>query len=389
MLILADENIPMAREIFGEIGDIRTFSGQDLRHEHLGAAEVLLVRSVTRVDADLLRGSRIRFVGTATIGTDHVDLRYLEEAGIRFADAPGSNADSVADFVVAALLRLSIRRRRPLRGLRAGIVGCGQIGGRLSRRLAALGMTIMRNDPPLAERMEREGRTHAFLPLEEVLSGADVITIHVPLESAGRYPTAHLIDGDAVCRMRQRAWLINTSRGPIVDNEALKQSLREHARPGAVVLDVWEGEPTPEAELVRRVDLATAHIAGYAADAKLRGTWMLYRSLRQFLKWNDPGPDMPVEKAGLTRVAQLTASDPQLPAEEWLDQLVRQMYDIGRDDSAMRELAEGDEVDGRRFAALRREYPVRREFSAFALPGTAIPADRMAAVSDGLGVRLA
>ena len=388
MLILVDENIPLAEKAFGGIGEVRTVSGQDLRPEQLGAAEILLVRSVTRVNADLLRGSRIRFVASATIGTDHVDLRYLQDAGIAFAHAPGSNADSVADYVVAAVLRLAIRRSRPLRGMRAGIVGCGEIGGRLSSRFAALGMQVLQNDPPLAERMERDGRPHGFLPQEVLLSDADLVTVHVPLESAGPHPTVHLIDHGAICEMKEDAWLINTSRGPVVDNGALKRLLRERSRPRAVVLDVWEKEPTPDAELVQRADLASAHIAGYAADAKLRGTWMLHRSLRQFLELDDPGPDMPPEWAGLRRDIRLTPPDPRLTAEEWLDLLVRQMYDIGRDDAALREIAAGREVDARRFAALRRDYPVRREFSAFALPRSTVPADLRTAVADGLGVRL-
>lgn len=389
MLILADENIPLAREIFGGVGEVRTFSGHDLRPEHLEAAEVLLVRSVTRVDADLLKGSRIRFVASATIGTDHIDLRFLEAAGIPFAHAPGSNADSVADYVVAALLRLSTRRGRRLRGLKAGIIGCGEIGGRLARRLAALGMTILLNDPPLSDRMEREGRAHGFFPLREVLSDADLVTLHVPLETAGPYPTAHLIGEDAIRRMQEDVWLINTSRGPVVDNEALKRSLQERGGPGALVLDVWEGEPSPDAELVRLADIASAHIAGYAADAKLRGTWMLYRSLLQFLEDDDPGPEMPSAQAGMTHEIRLMPPDPQLSAEEWFDLLVRQMYDIGRDDAALRELAESGAVDGRRFAALRRDYPVRREFSAFVLPASAVPADRRTAATESLGVRLA
>ncbi len=387
MIVLADENILRAQEIFRGTGEVRSFQGPDPHPLDLKDATVLLVRSVTRVDEILLRGSRIRFVGSATIGTDHVDTAFLEKAGIAFAHAPASNADSVAEYVVSALLRLCVRNGRRLRGLRVGVVGCGQIGGRLLQRLPHLGAEILLNDPPLALEMERQGRAHPFQPLEEVLSKADVVTVHVPLERQGPFPTVHLIGEEKLRKMKPGSWLVNTSRGPVVDNEALKHALSERGTPAGAVLDVWEGEPEPDAQLIRLVDLATPHIAGYAYDAKLRGTWMIYRALRGFLGEEDPG-EMPSDVGGLPSTLLMGAPDPLLPDVEWQDMLVRGMYDIEVDDDALRRLASKDRIDGCRFGALRRDYPIRREFGVHSLPISSVPRQRLDAVALGLGVSL-
>lgn len=387
MIVLADENITHAPAVFKRLGEVRTFHGQALSRDDLDGATVLLVRSVTRVDASLVAGSSIRFVGSATIGTDHVDVDYLRKAGIAFAHAPGSNADSVVEYVMASLLRLCVRTGRRLRGRRVGIVGCGQIGRRLARRLPHLGVEVLLNDPPLADEYERQGRRHAFRSLEHVLRRSDVVTLHVPLERQGEHPTMHLI-GDAELRtMKSGAWLINSSRGPVVDNGALKRALAGEDGLARAVLDVWEGEPQPDVELVRQVDIATPHIAGYAYDAKLRGTWMLYRALRSFLGEKDPG-EMPLELAGVPMRVPMGAPDPSLPEEEWLDLLVRGMYDVGRDDGALRSIAKSGPIDGARFAGLRRDYPIRREFSVHSLPISSVPVERRAAVEKGLGLLL-
>lgn len=386
MILLADQNIVAATEIFGRMGEVRCFDGDEMDRDILRGADALLVRSVTRVDEALLRGSRIRFVGSATIGTDHVDKAYLREAGIAFAHAPGSNADSVAEYVLAALLRICIRRRCGLRGLRIGIVGCGQIGGRLAGRLPHLGVETLMNDPPLAREAEQEGRSHCFLPLDDVLAHADAVTIHVPLVRRGPHPTIHLIGRAELRRMQPGSLLINTSRGPVVDNAALMRALSRAESPAHVVLDVWEGEPEPDAGLVRQVDLATPHIAGYAYDAKLRGTWMLYRALQRFLGDGDPGRTR--SASNVSPSIRIGAPDPMLSEVEWLDQLVRRMYDIGRDDAGLRRLGRENRIDGTRFTALRREYPMRREFGAHVLPASAVPHNRRRGVELALGVVL-
>ena len=349
--------------------------------------DVLLVRSVTPVNAELLADSAVQFVGSATIGTDHIDQDYLSEHDIAFAHAPASNADSVVDYVTAALVRLAVRRHTSLRGKTIGIVGCGNIGGRLARRLPALGLRVLPNDPPRAERAEAAGEAHDFVSLERVLAEADIITLHVPLTRTGPHPTRHLFDEATLRRMQSDAWLLNTSRGPVVDNAALIRVL-DGGPLGAVALDVWENEPTPDPALIRQVDLATPHIAGYAYDGKVRGTAMLYEALCAHLDvpptWSPDAALKPDD--GHPLVA--TPPDPALPETEALDHVVRSMYDIAGDDRRLRQtLDQPPEERGGYFSQLRKEYPRRREFSRFMLPKSAVPDAYQTAVTTGLGVR--
>ncbi len=385
--IVADENIPLAEEAFGTLGTVERRPGRALRPADVRSADAVLVRSVTPVDAALLEGSHVRFVGSATIGTDHVDEGHLKERGIAFAHAPGSNADSVADYVVAALLHAAAGRGTALRGQTVGVVGCGNIGGRLARRLAALGLRVLLSDPPLEEEAEAANRAHEFHPLSVPLEKADVLTLHVPLLRQGPHATHHLIGERALRRMRPGAWLVNTSRGAVVDNAALLAALEEE-RIGAAMLDVWEDEPTPDARLVRRAAVATPHIAGYAYDGKVRGTAMLYAALCDFLDveptWDPEAALAPGEPFALN------APDDGLGETEWLHVLTRQMYDIAEDDARLRATLDAPPDErGALFSRLRKEYPRRREFARFSLDEAAVPPALREAVEEGLSVQLA
>ncbi len=384
--ICADENIPHVRQAFGPFGTVETHPGRAISTSDVRNADVLLVRSVTSVGPDLLEGSRVQFVGSATIGTDHVNRRYLQKSGIAFAHAPASNADSVADYVVAALLLLAARRDTVLANRTVGIVGCGNIGGRLAHRLPALGMNVLRNDPPLARAAEETGRDHDYVALNRVLDTADVVTMHVPLKREGRDPTHHLIHAEALERMSDDTGLINTSRGAVVDNAALRTALQEGAI-GPVVLDVWEHEPTPDPALVHAVDLATPHIAGYAYDGKVRGTAMLYEALCEHLgvepQWDPESVLVPDRPAAL----QCIPPDPRLPAADYGHHLARQMYPIGADDARFRRTLDGDaEARGRRFSELRKTYPRRREMQAHTVHSAAVPVTHRAMLRQGLQV---
>lgn len=273
MLTIADENMPFAREAFGSLGEVRSLPGRSIGPGDVRGADILAVRSVTRVDERLLSGSRVRFVGTATIGTDHVDTAYLERAGIGFASAPGCNAVSVAEYVVAALLVLARRHRFSLGEKCLGIIGVGNVGSRVLERSRVLGMKVIANDPPLAEKTGDP----LYRPLEEVIEGADIITLHVPLTREGAYPTYHMANQRFLDRVKPGAMLFNTSRGAVAGSAALKQAL-EDGRLAATVLDVWENEPGIDMELMRRTDIATPHIAGYSYDGKIRGTTMIYQA---------------------------------------------------------------------------------------------------------------
>lgn len=386
LTIVADENIPLVAEACAAWGPARLLPGRAIDAAAVQSADVLLVRSVTPVDAALLKESRVRFVGSATIGTDHIDRAYLAERGITFAHAPGSNAESVVEYVLAALLLVAVRRGVALRGRTLGVVGCGQIGSRLVPRAEALGLRVLQNDPPRAEAAEAAGEAHPFVPLDTVLAEADIVTLHVPLERGGRYPTHHLVDDAVLARLRPEAWLVNAARGAVVDNAALRRHL-EAGGLGAAIFDVWEGEPTPSVPLIEQVDVATPHIAGYSYDGKVQGTVMLAEALA---RWRE-------EPLGWSSAAALTAeasamqlTPPDAAAETaWLHGLVRQMFDLAGDDARLRAtLAAPAGERGAAFARLRKHYPMRRTFRCYRLAASAVPEAFKAAVAHGLQVQL-
>jgi erythronate-4-phosphate dehydrogenase len=350
MRIVADENIPFVREAFERLGEVTTAPGRAMSPALVRDADLLLVRSVTAVNEALLAGSRVRFVGTATIGTDHVDEAYLRSCGIAFAAAPGSNANSVAEYVTAALLVLARRGGWTLAGRRIGIVGVGNVGRRVAQKARALGLGVVLNDPPLA----RATGDACYRPLNEALD-ADIVTFHVPFTADGPDATHHLVDDALLSRLRPGAVLLNTARGGVVDTQALDRALSRR-RLGAVVLDVWEREPTIDAALLRRVDLGTAHIAGYSYDGKVNGTMMLYEAACRKIG-SDPvfRPTLPAPPVPRVKVTE--------PGEDGLRQAVLAVYDIEADDAALRRLANLPVAEqGPYFDRLRKEYPVRREF---------------------------
>jgi len=371
MHIVADENIPYVKDAFGTLGDVRLISGRKMDAAAVREADLLLVRSVTKVGAALLEGSRVRFVGTATIGTDHVDLPWLQRARIAFSAAPGSNANSVAEYIVAALLTLCARRGWTLAGRSIGVIGVGNVGSRVAAGAAALGMQVLLNDPPLQRATRstsslrlRSGRAGQagdakYRPLEELL-GCDFITLHVPLEKRGTDPTWHLADAAFLSRMKRGAVLLNSSRGAVADNAALLRALEE-GRLADAVLDVWEGEPRLNAALLARAALGTPHIAGYSFDGKVNGTQMLYDAACKLLgakpAWDAASSMPPPETPEMT--LQAAGRD----EEALLREAVQRIYPIERDDAALRRLLEMPEPErGPWFDRLRKEYPVRREF---------------------------
>jgi erythronate-4-phosphate dehydrogenase len=355
MKIVADENIPCVEQAFGTLGDVTLVSGRELHAGQVRDADVLLVRSVTRVGAELLDGSRVRFVGSATIGFDHIDLDYLKTHNIGFSTAPGSNAVSAAEYVVSALLALSERQQFVLADKTIGIVGYGNVGSRVHRKLEALGVACLVNDPPLQE----QGRVQHFVGLDEI-PGTDIITLHVPLTHTGRHPTFHLVDETFMSRLRPHTILVNTARGAVVDNRALERLLE--GRPDlSIVLDVWEGEPAIDSALLKKVALGTPHIAGYSLDGKMRGTEMVYRAVCEHFGLAGPWQAVDDLPAGQSLDLAATAdTDP----DACLRRAVFHAYDIRRDDRRLRELL--NLIPAERpgyFDRLRKEYPVRREFS--------------------------
>ena len=369
--IAADHNILYVSEAFGDAGPVHQYAAEALTRSVCLDHDVLLVRSVTPVNQSLLDATPVSFVGSTTIGTDHVDLDYLRLRSIGFAHAPGANAESVVEYVVCALITLAHERQRSLDGLVLGVVGCGNIGGRLARRASALGMHVLRNDPPLA----RKGGTD-WVDLDCVLAESDVVTVHVPLQA----DTRHLINASTLKAMKREAWLVNTSRGAVVDSVALGYALEQRSI-DAAVLDVWEQEPTPNTDLVRLAAIATPHIAGHSFDGKVSGTLMVQDAVaRHFgitLQWDGAAELRPDNRPRLS----LTQSS------DWMHTLAQQLYDIRADDRRMRAWATlPPSARAAGFAAMRRNYPRRRAFSTIAVSG--VPADCRHAVEYGLGAHI-
>lgn len=379
MHILADENIPLVDEFFAGFGEIRRMPGRSINRAALENVDVLLVRSVTRVDREMLEGSAVRFVGTCTIGTDHLDLDYFEQAGIEWASAPGCNARGVVDYVLGSLLALSEVRGEALARRRFGVVGAGEVGGRLLEVLRGLGWDVRVCDPP---RQVREAGY--FVSLDEILAECDVISLHTPLTLGGDWPTFHLFDQARLSRLRPGTWLINASRGAVVDNAALRDLLLQ--RPDLeAVLDVWEGEPQVDVALAGLCRIATPHIAGYSLDGKLRGTAQIYAALCA-ARGVEPAIELAQLMPGpaLTKLAFASSAEPA----EMLATLCRAVYDPRRDDADFRRSLPGDEAQRRAgFDLLRKQYPPRREIDGLKVRiGGHNPV--LATIVEALGARL-
>jgi erythronate-4-phosphate dehydrogenase len=357
MKIIADQNIPFVKECFSSIGQVSLVGGRQIMPELVKDADILLVRSITKVNAGLLAGSRVKFVATATIGTEHVDQTYLAANGIGFASAPGSNANSVAEYIVAALLALGKKYKLRLEGRSIGIVGVGNVGSKVEKKCSALGMKVVLNDPPLA----RHTGDAKYRPLEE-LYDCDFITMHTPLTKDGPDPTFHLANENVFASMKQGAFFFNSSRGKVHDEAALKKAMQS-AQLGGVVLDVWETEPKVDPWLLQNVDISTPHIAGYSYDGKVVGMIMIYEAACEHfgLTAKKTAADFLPAPA----VPEIVITDDKLKGDEetLIHDIVQQVYVINRDDFNMREiLLQPEDKRAAWFDNLRKEYAVRREF---------------------------
>lgn len=365
MRFLIDENIPQAQASFARHGELQSMPGREIKAADLHDIDVLLVRSVTTVDESLLKNSSVKFVGSCTSGIDHVDTTWLKSAGIQFAHAPGANARSVVEYVIAAMLYAAERRGGDAFSGRAGIVGLGHVGGQLYSVLEQLGMECIGYDPFVGQGPWRQGS------LEDVLT-CDLVSLHTPLTQSGPHPTRHMIGEEQLVALPDEALLINSCRGSVVDNAALGCVLQ--TRPDLMaVLDVWEGEPAVDLSLAERLLLATPHIAGYSYTGKVRGTEQVYQS---FCQWQD-----------IECEQQLTALTGQVIAYEQgrgFGDYLKRVYDIAEDDQRFREaLSIGNAfVPGKvspdnasraktaqEFESLRKNYPKRLEASDWKMQG--------------------
>ena len=370
MKIVCDNKIPFLRGVFEPFAEVVYLPGAETTPEVVRDADAVVTRTRTQCDAALLAGSSVRVVATATIGYDHIDTAWCEAHGILWRNAPGCNSGSVEQYVGAALCVLARRHGLRLGELTLGVVGVGHVGSKVARAAAALGMRVLLCDPP---RARSEGAA-GFVPLDDLISRSDIVTLHVPLSREGEDATWHLFDAARLASMRPGQFLVNAARGPVVDNAALKAALAAKALRGAV-LDVWEGEPAPDRGLLALADIATPHIAGYSADGKANGTTMSVRTVAARLglplqDWRPAGIPAPAQPL----VFELDASGKSLL--EVLSEALLYSYDILADDRALR--AHPD-----RFEQLRGDYPVRREPAAFTIRlrgGTAEMAARLRAL---------
>jgi erythronate-4-phosphate dehydrogenase len=366
MRILVDENIPQGREVFSAYGDVATFHGRKLAAADVRGADALLVRSITKVNAALLDGSNVKFVGTATIGVDHVDQEYLKSRGIGFSAAPGCNARSVAEYFVAAMLHLHVTQGLHLDGKTLGVVGYGNVGRAVAAIAPALGLEVLLCDPPLAD----AGYPAAFHSLRDLAARCDIITMHAPLTKAGAHPTLGLANRAFFDALSKPIVLMNAGRGEVTDEAALIAAV-DAGKVRHLVLDVFPGEPAVSEALLRRCDLASPHIAGYSIQGKLNGTTQIHDAFRAHFgrekesEVRYPLPDAP--RIAFDAIGAVGVPD-DATVEAMLHACVRHAYDIARDDADLRAFS-GQPDFSTSFDGLRKRYPVRHEFAGFTVAG--------------------
>ena len=350
--IIADENLALTDYFFEDLADIEYRAGRGIQASDVESANALLVRSVTKVTPDLLAGSAVEFVGSATIGTDHIDRAGLAAANIEVSHAPGCNAQAVAEYVVTAILTLQPSIIRAGNDFCLGIVGLGNVGSKLAKLAQRLGWRVIGTDPNV------QLPTIENLSFAQLLAQSDAISIHVPITRTGTNATYHLFDQAAFAQMKTTCLLINSARGEVVSEQALLADIANTQRP--VVLDVFEHEPIISKKLLDHLALATPHIAGYSLEGKARGTQMIYQAFCQHFhldackQFESQLPDMPAW------------FDPKQPLSQQLLPLLAQLYDIRADDHALRAgLNKEGMVDAAHFDHLRKTYPLRREWAAY------------------------
>jgi erythronate-4-phosphate dehydrogenase len=373
MKIVIDEKIPFIRGVFEPWADVVYSPGRAIDDAMVADADALIVRTRTKCDSRLLEKSRIRIIASATIGFDHLDTKWLDQAGIKWVNAPGCNSGSVMQYVTAALLFLASRHSLDLRSLTLGVVGIGHVGSKVVTAARALGMRVLQNDPP---RERREG-TADFSPLDQLLDESDILTLHVPLTLEGDDRTRHLINAKTLKNLSKNCILINTSRGEVVDNTALRRALESKTIRGAV-LDVWEGEPEADRQLLNLTDIATPHIAGYSVDGKANATVNSVRKTAAtlgipLLEWSPESLPLPAEPE-IDLELHHAVTDPV----DLAGVAVRHTYRISEDDSLFRGNPE-------KFEYLRDNYRARREFGSYMVKNADPAAGQ---ILSGLGFRI-
>ncbi len=353
MKIVADNKIPYLRGALEKYSEVTYLPGKDITRDSIMDADALLIRTRTKCNESLLEGTKVRFIGTATIGYDHIDTMYCERNNISWTNAPGCNSSSVQQYIAAALFMIASGYGISLKTKTIGIIGVGNVGSKVARLAEILGMKVLLNDPPRARKEGEKG----FVNINTVLREADIITVHVPLTMTGEDRTYHLFDHEAFEKFKPGSWFINSSRGEVAETAALKNLQRSSGRISAVI-DVWENEPELDRELMSEVFLATPHIAGYSADGKANGTAMAVNSLCRYfdLPLNNWYPDDVPSPA----LPEISIDGKGRSDEEIIGEAVLHTYNIKADYERL--LASPSE-----FEKQRGDYPLRREFTSYSV----------------------
>lgn len=357
MKIVCAETVLLGEKAFSHAGETLIVPDREITRDHVLDADALIVRSKTKITRELLRDTSVRFVGTATAGTDHIDAEAMDALDIYWTASPGCNANSVSEYLVAALLTLGRRHGFDLENKTIGVIGCGHVGSRVVKKCHALGMNVLRNDPPLSA----VSADPDFVPLENLLAESDFVTLHVPLVKHKPWPTEKMADYLFFEQLKPGAVFINAARGSVCDYDALLDA-KAGGAVSKMVLDVWSPEPAFRTDVLDLADLASPHIAGHSYEGKLNGTIACYNELCNFFEieksWNIseslPEPDVP----------ELELDCRGRDDDELLHEVIRQIYDIEIDDGLIRDAAGPHcEIDrARNFDTLRKNYRTRREF---------------------------
>jgi erythronate-4-phosphate dehydrogenase len=353
MKIVADDKIPFLNGALEPYAEVVYLPGKQINREILKDCDALLIRTRTKCTADLLDGTNVRFIGTATIGFDHIDTHYCNKNKIRWTNAPGCNSSSVQQYIAAALLKISSENCFNLQGKTLGIVGVGNVGSKVEKFARTIGMNVLLNDPPRA-RIEGKKNFHS---LNVVLSESDIITVHVPLNVVGEDCTYQLLNEERFKKIRRGTWFFNSSRGEVAEINALKRVL-DSDKLGGAVIDVWENEPDIDTELMQQVFIATPHIAGYSTDGKANGTAMVVNSLSKY--YNLPLENWYPGDVPLPAFPSISIDCKGKTEEAILKEVVIHTYNIDEDNARLR-LAPSD------FEKLRSDYPLRREFTSYSV----------------------
>ena len=353
MKIVADDKIPFLKGALEPFAELVYIPGKQISREILKDSDALLIRTRTICNENLLEGTSIRFIGTATIGFDHIDTHYCSKNKIIWTNAPGCNSSSVQQYIAAALLRSSSEHHFNLKDKTLGIIGVGNVGSKVEKFARSIGMNVLLNDPPRA-RIEGKKNFHS---LNTVLSGSDILTVHVPLNIVGEDQTWHLFNEVSFKKIKRGAWFLNSSRGEVTDTCSLKKALNSGMLSGAVI-DVWENEPDIDSELLQQAFIATPHIAGYSTDGKANGTSMVVNSLTKY--FNLPSENWYPSNVPPPASPYISIDCNNKTDEEIIREAVIHTYNIDKDNSMLR-------ISIQNFEKLRGDYPVRREFTSYTI----------------------